>query len=356
LNDELVGLRNETLTPGEPVSMVFELAGGRPGVLRAHLDVPGDLLPADDEAFAVLGTVASRAITLVGGDALSTRVLAADPRVQLSLLSPSEVTAEGLAGADAVFFLAGTPPTLDGLNMAVLTRRVPGPAELGDLVSMPEVVSWERSHPVNRFVDYQGSTIARSASMGDLGGLVPIVSSDTGPLVLAGERGGGRVVQFAFDPFESDLPMRVAWPVLLLNSVGWLTERAGGAAQATLIPAGSPFIRPLPGSTGTATVTGPTGTHTLDLSGEVLRVVATDAIGVYRVRTPTTTLSFAANLLSPRESRITPAAVLAVNTEQPLEAEATLRAGRQELWRPLLALALFLLLVEWFAYNRRKSA
>lgn len=356
LDEQLVGLRNERLAARAPVSMVFDVDGSKAGILRVELDVPGDLLPADDTAYAVLGLVSARKVVLVGGDALTARVLRADPRVQLELMSSATASAETLADADAVLFGGPVPAGIDGLNHAILSRHGKGPAELGDPVDLPRILGWQRTHPILRFVNLQGATVARAASVGNTGGLVPIVDADTGPLILAGERSGGRVVQLAFDPFESDLPMRVAWPVFVLNTVGWLTEQTAGSSDAVLLPAGQPYLRKIPGATGSASVRGPNGSSSVALSDGLLRIVDTDRVGVYQVQAGGLDTSFAVNLLSEKESRIAPLAALNLGGTTEVVAEASVAAGRREIWRPLLALALVLLLVEWFAWNRRKTA
>lgn len=357
LDDVLLDTRQVSLEPGTPRSLVFPLDGGRTGLLRVQLDAPGDLLPTDDEAFALLGDVSARSVVIVGGDALTARVLQADPRVQLTRIGPADATLDRLRDADAVLFFAGQLPAgLDGANVGLMKPSVAGPAELGETRPLPRILSWERSHPVNRFVDYQGATVARSASVGAYGGLVPVLTSDAGPLMLAGERNGGRVLQLAFDPFESDLPLRVAWPVLVLNTVGWLTERSGGSGEAALVPAGTPFVRPLPDAPDTATVVSPTGTRRIRIDDDVLRVGETDRIGLYRITVGGADHSFAANLLSERESKIQPLTELTFDRQAPITASAGVRTGRHELWRPLLGLALFLLLLESLAYHRRKTA
>jgi Ca-activated chloride channel family protein len=356
LDDALVGLRNERLTPGLPVSMVFDVDGSKSGLLRVQLDAPGDLLPADDLAFAALGQVSGRKVVLVGGDQLTVRALRADPRVDLVVMAPSAATPDSLADADAILFGAPVPDGMDGANYAVLSRKYGGPAELGDPIDLPRILGWQRTHPVMRFVNLQGATIARAASVGNTGGLIPLVDGDAGPLILAGERSGGRVVQLAFDPFESDLPMRVAWPVFVLNTVSWLTEQSAGSSDAVLVPTGAPYLRKVPGATGLATVKGPAGTQQIALSDGLLRVVDTDRVGVYRITAGGLDTMFAANLLSAKESRIAPQAALALGGDTEVAAQAAVAPGRREIWRPLLALALVLLVVEWAAWNRRKTA
>lgn len=356
LDDTLLTVRSQQLLPDEPVPLVFDLDGGREGVLRVVLDTPDDVLPTDDEAFALLGRAETRDIVLVGADQLTARALAADPRVRLRVLPPAAATLDALSGVDAVFFLAGVPPRgTDGLNLALLSRRVAGPAQLGELVAMPGITRWERTHPTLRFVELGGATVARAARVGDRGGLVPIVESDAGPLVLAGERNGGRVLQLAFDPFETDLPMRVAWPVFLLNSVGWLTAGRSATDAASVLPTGAAWTRPAPGDSS-AVARGPAGPVEVDRVAGQVRVLDTTRRGLYRVTVDGTTHRFAANLLSERESRVAPASALLLDERAPVDGQARLRSGRRELWRPLVGLALLFLLLEWFVYHRRRRA
>ena len=49
-------------------------------------------------------------------------------------------------------------------------------------------------------------------------------ASEQGPILVAGQRGGFKFVALGFDPRDSDLPLRVAWPLFLLNSINWFTD------------------------------------------------------------------------------------------------------------------------------------
>ena len=49
-----------------------------------------------------------------------------------------------------------------------------------------------------------------------------MAAEDT-PLILHGRFGDRRVVVFAFDPEKSNLPHLAAFPLLMANSVDWLT-------------------------------------------------------------------------------------------------------------------------------------
>ncbi len=357
LGSELVGLRTEKLGGQTPISMVFDLPSDARGDLHVRLDAPGDQLALDNEAWAVLTEAASRKVLLIGGDRLTARVLAADPRAEVQLVSTGDVTPEILASADCALFGGAVPDGMDGLNYAILGPHFGGPARFAGTVEAPSVIGWQRAHPALRFVGWDAVTIAKTRKVVDLGGLVPIVDADTGPLVLAGERHGGRVVQLAFDPFASDLPLRVAWPVLILNTVGWLTEGETGASEAHLIPTGTPYLRKVPDSVTSAQVSGPNGiSPEAQINAGILRVHDTDRVGIYEVSAGDVRTRFAANLLSETESRIAPRLALGLADSVNETSVATLAAGRRELWRPLLLFALLFLMLEWWAWNRRKAA
>lgn len=355
LDDRLIGLRTETLAPEVPVSLVFDVPAGPGAVLRARVRADGDLLAADDEAFAVVDPGGARRLLLVGGDALTVRALAADPRFTLQRVTSSALTPELLAAHDAILFTGAVPDGVDGLSYAVLGPQPGGPVQLGARIEAPAVTQWQRTHPLLRFVDLEAVTIAAARQVRDPGGLTPIVQGDTGPLILAGRRAGGRVVQLTFDPLHSDLPMRVAWPVFLLNTAGWLTGEAD-EGQARQTSTGTPWIRRLPDGVEQATVLGPAGTRTVTVDDGILRFDRTDHVGLYTVRAKGVEARFAANLLSDRESRIAPRVGLDLGDDAAGDALARQARGRHELWRPLLLLALLILLAEWAVYSRGRTA
>jgi len=352
----LLGLRNQTLPPGEPVPLVFDIPGAARGTLRVDLIAERDLLAADNTAFAVLTEPSARRVLLVGEDPLTARALQADPRVSLVRARASDVDAALLDTVDCVLFAGAVSDLARGIPHAVLGPHPGTPLTLGDAAAAPQVLDWQRTHPVLRFVDMNSVTIGRTRTVIAPGGLTPLVTSDLGPLVLGGERHGGRVVALAFDPYWSDLPLRVGWPVFVLNTVGWLTEGASGG-ETQLAKTGQPWLRRVADETVTeAQITGPDGTETVPLLDGVVRLTQTGRVGLYRVRAGALNTSFAANLLSERESQIAPRASLDFGEHPAAAAEASVVTGRREIWRALLLLALVFLVLEWWAWNRRSTA
>ena len=354
---ELLALRNAKLPAAEPVSMVFDIPGSARGTLEVRLEAPDDLLDADNRAFAILTAAASRKVLLVGDDPFTASILGADPRVSLLQRSADQVTPSLLDQVDCALFADAVPDDVHGLPHAILGPLAGSPVQYADNQPAPQVLDWQRTHPAMRSVQWDQVTVGSARSVSDNGGLIPIVQGDTGPLVLAGERNGGRVLALSFDPYQTDLPMRVAWPILILNTVGWLTEGAPEASEARLLRTGSTWVRRIADDTvPQARITGPNAAFTAPISEGTLRIQNTFDVGIYAVHAGSLRTTFAANLLSKKESDIHPRPSLSMGDGETTVSQAALASSRMELWRPLLFGALFLMMLEWFAWNRRRAA
>jgi Ca-activated chloride channel family protein len=353
----LHALRAVTLQPEVSESVVFDLPADLAGDLEVRLEAPGDLLPTDDVAHAVLAPFGSRDVVLVGADPLVARVLAADPRVRARVVDPAEATPEVLRAADCAVFAGPVPDGVDGLAYAVLGPWPGSPVTFGEPVRSPRITGWQRTHPTLRHTQWDDVFVGEARRVVDGGGLAAIVDGDAGPLVLAGVRHGARVAQLAFDPARSDLPLRVAWPLWILDTVGWLTEDLAASGDALVVRTGSPFVRSADRTVPTARVSSPGGVRTVPVSDGLIRVPEIDRVGVWEVSAGVTRHRFAANLLSEAESRIRPRTSLGLQrTDGTVIAEARLGAGRRELWRPFLLVVLGLLVVEWLFWNLRRVA
>jgi len=355
LSDAITGREELTLEPGSSSPLVFELAGGQEGEIRVELHGKGDQLPADDVAWALLRPAQRRKVLAVGTNALALKVLGSDPRLVVDYVTPQNYTSS--AGYDCTFFEGFLPAQrLDGHSYAVIAppTNAAGPVKFGPEVRAPRVLDWNRGHDVLRFVDLTDLHVARARTVVEDGTLRAVVEADAGPLVLAGERHGGRVLYLTFDPLQSDLPLRVAFPVMLLNAATWMTQARGAADVGGLVATGSSFTLPVAGEAPKVVVTKPSGERVDGMvTGGVLRFSGIDQVGIYRVETPGGRQSFAANLASRRESRIAPMRELGLGQETAVKA-ASAAAGRREIWRELALAGVVLLIIEWFLWNRRR--
>jgi Ca-activated chloride channel homolog len=179
------------------------------------------------------------------------------------------------------------------------------------------------------------------------GWLRSIVESQGGTMLFAGEMPGeaspfGRVVLIPFDLQHSDLPLQIAFPVLVANAVEWLAPPQGLSIPASVKPGD---VVPLPRD---AIVLMPNGKRVpVDQRG----FAQTDQLGIYTAQYKGTTTSFAVNFSNPAESNITPHPNLQLDGT-PLSAQITPQYSQREIWPWLAVGALLLLLVEWWIYQR----
>jgi hypothetical protein len=217
--------------------------------------------------------------------------------------------------------------------------------------------------------------------------------------LYAGDRAGLPAAVLAFEPRRSDLPLQVAFPILMANLVGELLGGSGSPADA--VAPGSPVTLAIPsGATGLA-VERPDGSVDELLPGAegaaTVIFSRTDLLGVYTVRPlglvapspspagsgsaspaaspsgtpaaspspteappvdPSEPVRFAVDLFDVDESTIAPgsaATLEALGTPRgtgPGAVPADRPDARDELWLPILLVVLVLLLVEWLVYER----
>ncbi len=349
LDGELLTTETVEVPADRPVPRVYRGLGAKGGLLQVQL-VTGDALPLDDVALAWMAPPRRRRVLCVGCTALTGRALAVDPRFQLT--AATSVAPAEEAAYDAVVYENAPVPARPGAPFFAIGPAALGDTPLAERVPWPTVTTWKRTHPAMRFVD-PAALVVSGARAGAPDGWEPLLQSDAGALLSTGIHGGQRGLLLHFGPKDSDLPLRVAWPVLLLNSVGWLTGEEARGTQRT-VPSGSSLVREGWGTDGQAvSLTRPDGT-TLEapIRDGVVRFGGLEQVGVYTLSGPAGRKErIAANLVSDLESDlgVLPPAPPAAETAV-AQAEV---AGRLSLLRPVLLLLGFLLVGEWWVYQRR---
>lgn len=359
--DRTLDAREATVPPRSRGGAAFDLSDWGPGAYEVVLE-PTDVLAADDRACVVLGDDPMRRILLVTrGNPALLRLRDIHPRVEVYSVPPDEVTAD--VGADVgrfdlTVFDGVQPETVapgaGNLGPSALwIDCVPrdGDVGLGVPVADPEVVDWNRGHPLNRNVDWSDVRIARASPVVAPEGAVPLLETTEGPLVAALPGAGERVV-FGFRLEESNLPIRLAFPIFLAN----LLDRAfhpGGAEGEGYVSAGHPITRVLPPGLESATVRDPAGrAETLKaLPDGSVSFPGTDRTGFYRIDLGSTSERVAVSFLSEAETDIGPRETVDVAGE-PVTSDPEAVEANYPLRRPLLWAALAVLLLEWTLWLR----
>jgi hypothetical protein len=262
-----------------------------------------DLLSIDDRAWAVIPPVRARNILVVGdGDPYLETALSYLPSSRLFGLKPSEypggATRKDGTAWDLIIFEGTVPATLP--PTPVLAIAPPKTSELGEVVGTlkdPGIATIGADEPILRYVDLSTTHIATAQKLVLPAWARTVIPGPKGsPLLYSGVRAGLPTAVLAFQPRESDLPLQVAFPILLANLTGELL--GGSAAPATAVKPGDPVVLTVPAGSLGLRVSAPDG-RAVDLTpgaagGRTVTYTQTDQLGIY-VATP-----IAAPAASPR--------------------------------------------------------
>jgi hypothetical protein len=229
-------------------------------------------------------------------------------------------------------------------------------------VQYPQVRGWDAKAPLMRDLNALHTVgIIDAFRMKELPSRVPVLieSDNQTPLMLSLSRGPFKDVVMTFSLFNAkdesntNWPLHPSFPLFLRNVVRVLGNLSDAVAEENTQPGAQKTIRPDVG-VPEITVLAPDGTSTKVQRGTRadFSFGATEQSGIYRVAwQDKVERSFAVNLLDPDESDIGPRASVQIGA-QATKADKS-RAQPQELWRWVILVALGLLMLEWYIYNRR---
>lgn len=208
------------------------------GWLTAHLDT-ADALALDNTARAILPPPKARRVLLVSaGNWFLEKLLAADPTVSFELIAPEAWQPAFASKFGVVIFDEFVPPdlNLDALGTNVLFIGKTPFTAAGEPDVQPVVTDTDARHPLLRLIDFGGVTFLRAAPLAIPGESTwrfeaPLRSFDH-PLLITGEARPYRLVALAFGVADSDLPLRIAFPLLMTNTLQWLSGESDEAPLA----------------------------------------------------------------------------------------------------------------------------
>lgn len=331
-----------------------------------------DALAVDDRAFALVPSAGAVRALLVGpGNTYLENALALLPRLELYA-----VGADGYADALDAALEDGTP-----YGIVIFDRTVPaeppdvpalyvGPVTdgafgtVGGLLNGPVLERTDPADPLLRFVDLSTLHVGRARSVTLADGLRPVVETVAGdPLVAAGRVNGQGVALLSFALGDSDLPLQVAFPLLVSNLVDALLPSTDGILPPS-VELGAPIgVSIDPAILRVAAVTVATGDRVeLDVTGGRVNVPGPRITGLVDLvvvddgtgKAGASLGRTAANLFNPGESAVKPGdptRIVDLGRGGPTPGGGDLSA-RSEWWWPLALVGLVLLLVEWMLFHR----
>ncbi len=354
-----------TLDPGRDKAIVVEVpAQVRVADARLTDEAQGDALQQDDQAWAVSTAGEGTVVRVVSsGNRFLETGLGLLPGIKVTLVPTSTATfTETAAQVPVTIFDGSVPAALPpGSLLFIAPPRSTEFFSVTGQIDFPALRPAPGEEPLLRNVSLSEISVLRANKLVPGSWARVVVDGDGGPLLLAGERDGRRIVVLAFDLHESDLPLQVAFPLLLSNIIGYLAP--GSGAEAAQLAPGQPLAIPVDASITEVRVTRPDGEAVqVPIQNGQAIYADTEALGPYIVEQRqgerlVSRQRYAVNLFAPDELQIATKPELNVPQVSGLpQAVRDDRVGRQEFWRWLAALALLVLVVEWLVYQRNGIA
>jgi hypothetical protein len=338
-------------------SRSLSLTGLPPETRRVRVTLSGqDILAVDDTAWAVRSTAPAQVLVVGEGNLFLERALALIPG-----LTPQRATADQPLPEtpfDLTIFDRAVPPPERFPKGNLLFIAPPTSTELFEVkgvMTQTQIVQLDIRNPLLTYVKLNDFHLAQAQGVEPPAWSQTLIEAKGGPLLLAGQSGQRRVAILTFDLFQSDLPLQVDFPILLINLTRWLLPEAS-LEQSQSLQAQQSFNLPVIPSASQLTIETPQGRQ-LSLPADQTSFADTDEVGIYRVlgqdeasAEPNLLAEFAVNLLAETETDLQPQPVDFRGTAPDSQQETL--TGQREWWWLLAWLGLGFLLVEWWVYWR----
>jgi hypothetical protein len=328
----------------------------------------------DDEAYAVVPPLSPLSVAVVtdGTDLfLEAALLTQGEHIELAGVSPEQAAAGNdiVDEADVVVFDVADGPLPAALPDAHIVmfdpwRKGGSPCPIAKKadVKRPFLTEQLRDHPLLAHVVLKDVNIARGTTFALEPGDQALVRSLGEPIAVLRERGEHGFVAVGFDPRQTDLPLRIAFPLFIDNTLRYFEQREPGFVAS--VPLGQSRELALadlglPGEVGRVRVASPDGAlHEQPVEEGRIRLRALQP-GFYSLTalggpdgdvTAEIAVNQAAVSASDLHDRIgeaLPSEALAG------EAPDAAPVGQGPLWTAILLFAALMVVLEWATYHRR---
>ncbi len=368
-DDQLVDARALEIPAGQRSEALIGSVPASARTIEARL-AGSDALAADDRAVAVVpAEEATRALVVGAGNTYLENALALLPRLDLYAVAEdgyedalTEAEADGTPYGLIVFdgVVPAEEPGVASLYLDPGADGAYGPVD--GRIESPAIDRGDPDDPILRFVDLSSVHIGRARAIELADGVAPIVATPGGaPLVAAGEVDGERLALIGFDLDESDLPLQVAFPLLVSNLVDVLLPAGEGILPSSMRLAEPLRVRVDPAIERVAVRDDDGAITELEVLGGEVTLPGADRVGLRELTAVSEDADLdgqvlgtsAVNLFSADESDVTPGDPTRIVDMGRVPATAEdAQPARAEWWWPLALAALALLAAEWLLFHR----
>ncbi len=179
-------------------------------------------------------------LAVTAGNRYLEAALLLDETLDVDRVTPSAFrSADGYDVAIFDSFVPAEPPHTASFFLASHPAHGDFPFAVRGRVERPYFDTLARDDQLLRFTSLRDVNVARALLLQAHVDDQVVASFGKTPLIVRGKRDGVPLLALAFDVRESDLPLRVAWPLLLLQGIEQLAAAPGSSAAAPFAHVGT---------------------------------------------------------------------------------------------------------------------
>jgi hypothetical protein len=363
LDDLLIDTHPISLDPGESKTEVLSQTLRVGGVLIGRLAVSGseevplpDELDIDNAAYDVVPSPLRPKVLIYSDEEVGFlhSALSANSNALAYSQIPSKYSPD--YAADILLFynvseLPGELPPKDVIFVNTTAKAIP--MKVQKEFENPMMRTWNRHHPLMNYLSLANLLIAKSQGFTVPGWAETLAETASGPLIIAGESPERQMAFIGLDPDDSDLPFRVALPMLISNALLWMKERAPDPDP--IQPGETWRVEIKEPETKVVELTLPNGTetiHEVQPDGSVI-FLDTFQSGIYRYEALDQSGAFTVHLKDTDESSLRKPSEVLISGKAVENMEERKSIEVRRYWPALAVLALGLLIAENSLYHRR---
>ncbi len=358
LEEAVLGERTVGLKAKEKKTMIFPVAHLYPGRYKAVLDIEDDF-PVDNAAYSVLKQSGTVSVLLISkGNYFIEKLLQTFPNFQVSKVDdiiPGSWNDQTRRNDIVIVDGIDSPPVKEGNLLLINSFNPSVPIRKVTEIIYPEVLGWNSNHPLTANLNLDRLIIEKASVVATDNTVVPLIDSDRTSLFYAFQKDKLRVASLGFDITRSDLPLRIAFPVLMSNVFEWLSPGKADFTEVQ-VKAGEPVPLFFKADKKKIFVRTPADSRLeYSLSSSPFIYESAHQVGIYKVTGGEKRQYFAVNLFDETESNIVPTFEPATSNKNPTINAISEQTAELPLWWIVLILMTALVMVEWFFWLPRRT-
>jgi Ca-activated chloride channel family protein len=348
-DNRLVDVRPLTLAGGQAQDIMLPVPADATAV-TARIDST-DIFALDDTVTAVAQTPrAFHTLLVTPGNVFLEQALRLRSDIQLDVIAPAAY--QSASPYAMTIFDRFSPPQLPDGPFMMIDPPAGSPLAGGAAVGIGRVRASDAGDPLLINVDLQDVHVARSQDLRTSTFGRALVTSLQTPLILVRDE-PFRQALIGFDLHESDLPLRIAFPILVQNLSEWMLPPS--VPSHSFHPDEPVTIVPESGATS-VTVIRPDSSRRSLTPASIATFGDTDLTGLYTVEQVVSgkidRSLFAVNLFSDSTSQLKPPDRLTLPPTRSTVPAGASHKGLLEIWPWVALAALAIVVAEWMAFHR----